>query len=203
MTEIELKAHVYDRNALVQNLKTFAHREQRIIREDEYYGKSEKDSHKIRIRHETFISEDGNTSGSDYLVTYKRKEIKCGADNISIEVNDEKECTISDPAALKSFLTDTGYSIQLKKYKDVEDWSTELCGIQIMGQNIIAMLEICNVPPLGDFIEIEILSPVSDGNTTQMLHGELLKLLDKCKIPKTDIEPRYYSELLRETSAQS
>ena len=194
MTEVELKAHVDDRAALAQKLDSFAIRGQHIIRDDNYWGKGSCDKNKIRIRRESFLNPDGSVANTDILVTYKRKAKIKGADNVEAEANDEKECTVSDAAALEAFLTDTGYSIQLEKHKDVEDWITEVpdlgCG------RLKATLELCYVEKLGDFLEIEILSPSNDISILTALHGELEKLLDKAGIAKDHIENRYYSELL-------
>ena len=51
---------------------------------------------------------------------------------------------------------------------------------------------------LGFFIEIEILSETNDTKTVQNCHAELLSILEKCSLPQTAIETRYYSEMLKE-----
>ncbi|MBQ3686262.1 MAG: hypothetical protein II932_00350, partial [Treponema sp.] len=126
MTEVELKARVSDRAALEKQLDGFARRGQHVIRDDAYWGKHADDRNKIRIRHETFLAPDGSVCKTDILVTYKRKARIRGADGVEAEANDEKECLVSDAEALEAFLSDTGYSVQLKKHKDVEDWLAEV-----------------------------------------------------------------------------
>ena len=210
MTEVELKARVDDRAALALRLDGFAKRGQHVIRDDDYWGKSADDKNKIRIRRETFLAPDGSIEKTDILVTYKRKARITGADGVEAEANDEKECLVSDAEALEAFLSDTGYSVQLKKHKDVEDWLADVpvppacaSGTGAGKDRLTATLELCAVEKLGDFLEIEILSPTDDGNTLVALHGELEKLLARAGIPKDKIENRYYSEMLRDIALRT
>ncbi len=204
MTELELKARIDDRQALAQKLSAFARRGQHVIRDDDYWGKSPDDRHKIRIRRESFLAPDGSVAKTDILVTYKRKAWIRGADGVEAEANDEKECLVSDATALEAFLSDTGYSVQLKKHKDVEDWLAELPanagGIE---GRLQVTLEVCAVEKLGDFLEIEILAPTEDEKILAHLHCELEKLLEKSGIPKEKIENRYYIEMLRELEGKA
>lgn len=197
MTEIELKAHVKDRNALVATLNTIATYAGSVTRDDTYY---KKDGISIRIRRETrSVRSEKSKTGTPsvtYLLTYKRKELRTSGEGTTIEVNDERECEISDPQPISSFLTDTGYTISLLKHKEVMDWTTPLPDSELE-----ATLELCAVPPLGDFLEIEILSPQNDRETVERHHRTLESLLDRTGIPRTDIERRYYSELLKEAGA--
>lgn len=203
MTEVELKARVDDRAALAGRLDGFAKRGQHVIRDDEYWGKTADDKNKIRIRRERFIAADGSTAKTDILVTYKRKSRIKGADGVEAEANDEKECLVSDAEALEAFLSDTGYSVQLKKHKDVEDWIAQIPAEDGVTDNLQATLELCAVEQLGDFLEIEILSPTDDEAVLSALHGELEKLLAKTGIPREKIENRYYSELLRDIALRT
>lgn len=197
MTEIELKAHVDDRASLIEVLNAKAVYTGRVLRDDEYYGKSSTDTHKIRIRKET-RDERGCLPGETFLVTYKRKEIRTDADGTAVEVNDEKECSVSSPDVIKAFLTDTGYSIQLKKHKDVMDWELIIPANELVPERLIATFELCAVPPLGNFLEIEILSPYNDEVSVSKIQKKLEELLEMTGIPKSKIEKRYYSEMLKE-----
>ncbi|MBR1910864.1 MAG: hypothetical protein IJ828_00750 [Treponema sp.] len=198
MTEIELKAHVDDRTALIEVLDAKASYKGRVMRDDEYYGKSVHDTHKIRIRKE--ICDEKNGTGKEtFLITYKRKEIRTDAEGTAVEVNDEKECSVSSTDALKAFLTDTGYSVQLKKHKDVMDWELCIPAHELLPEPLTATFELCAVPPLGDFLEIEILSPRNDEESVAKVHKRLEELLELTGIPKSKIEKRYYSEMLRAT----
>lgn len=203
MTEVELKARVDDRAALAARLDSFARRGQHVIRNDEYWGKTADDRNKIRIRREAFLAPDGSTAKTDILVTYKRKSRITGADGVEAEANDEKECVISDAEALEAFLSDTGYAVQLKKHKDVEDWLVEVPDGTDGAGTLEATLELCAVDKLGDFLEIEILSPTGDTAVLSALHGELEKLLDRAGIPHDKIENRYYSEMLRDIALRT
>ncbi|MBO4404858.1 MAG: class IV adenylate cyclase [Treponema sp.] len=188
MTEIELKARVQDRDALIKKLNSLADFKGHIIRNDEYFGLKNSDGvflkNKIRIRKESC---DGSEK---ILLTYKHKEEHIKDKNL-MEVNDEKECIISDDAALKTFLKDFGFELSLKKHKDVLLWTYEE-----------ASLELCSVPPLGDFLEIEILSPEDSPKIREAARKKLEEILSLCGIPEDRIENRYYSDMLREAAAE-
>jgi len=143
----------------------------------------------VRIRKEI------TDSGTDFLLTYKHKERIFNDNGAAFEVNDEKECTLSDTAPLESLLEDTGFFPAVRKDKTVYDWETDTpCGK--------ALLELCTVPPLGDFLEIEILSQKNDEKTVASVHAELKRLLEVCNIPLSEIEPRYYTDMLREAALE-
>ena len=191
MKEIEIKAHVYDREKLIKQIETFAKYEQQVSRRDTYYRLnldekiSGKDHISVRIRKENKKTENG-IEYTNYI-TYKQKELKAS----SIEVNEEKESIIENPEVFESILSDTGYTVSLHKTKEVIDYSTDT----EFGK---ANLEICNVQYLGDFLEIEILTETDDDTEISRIQEELKKLLSKCGINEKDVEKRYYSELLKE-----
>lgn len=205
MTEIELKAHVFDRKKLIENLNSFAKYEKTVTKDDTYFHlqKGEKSAQKTsdgskntkknyisaRIRRQTEKTEKG-TKTTNFL-TYKKKELKTDTNGISIEVNDEKESELSDAEAVEILLNDIGFMPALKKHKEVMIFSAQT-------EYGKATLELCNVQRLGDFIEIEILSGKNDTQTVEKIQGTLKKLLSECKIPEKDIEKRYYSEMLKE-----
>ncbi len=186
MTEIELKAHVYNKESLLNTLKTFATFEQKIYKSDVYY-KNDKIS--VRIRNQ--ISQKNDKKEEKSFFTYKKKEVIKSADtDFSTEVNDEKETELSDPSALEIFLTDAGFVPFAKKQKDVSAFSLNT-------QYGKAHIELCNVEPLGDFIEIEILSKESDSATIQNVQQELKNILKKCNISEDCIENRYYNDMIK------
>ena len=226
MTEIELKAHVDNRTALIERLNSFATYEGAVTRDDTYYASSKKKgSIKIRIRRETrtgssSIAAIGSTNAVTWLVTYKRKETRTDEKTGTIiEVNDEKECQVSSPEPLVAFLMDTGYFVDLQKHKEVQDWTLPLPAALLTGDALVekngctpkadtplaATFELCAVPPLGDFLEIEVLAPLAntpetkadDEKTVARIHHELELLLEKAGIPSSRIENRYYSEMLK------
>lgn len=193
MTEIELKAHVFDRGKLIENLNSFAKYEKTVTKDDTYFHLEKKSAGKnyisARIRKQTEKTENG-TKTTNFL-TYKKKELKSDSKGIFIEVNDEKETEISDTEAVEILFKDIGFVPALKKHKEVMIFSAQT-------EYGKATLELCNVQRLGDFIEIEILSGKNDAQTVEKLQGALKKLLSECKIPEKDIEKRYYSEMLKE-----
>lgn len=196
MFEIELKAHIYDRDALVQKVKTFATFSQKVLKNDTYYHiPREKTTGEravtVRLRTEVEITSENKKQKN--IFTYKRKEKRVNDNGIETEFNDEKECELSSFDALESFFQDAGFTPYLTKQKSVEDYITNTpCGK--------ATLELCEVAKLGDFLEVEILSESNDEKTVSRIQAELKNLLAKCGIPETDIENRYYSELLAESS---
>ena len=204
MYEIELKAHVDDRAAVIHALNSFADYMGSVEKSDTYY-KLISDGKKItaRIRRES-VSEPPkaakNADESDrrrdelpcrekqrVFLTYKRKELRTDANGTACEVNDEKECEVSDADALEALLTDIGFTVSLTKQKSVMGWMFE-----------DAHLELCAVPPLGDFLEIEIISPSNGQEIVEGCQEKLKKLLDMARVPRDNIEERYYSDMLRE-----
>ena len=71
MTEVELKAWVDDRDSLIKNLDSWAKYAGAVIRDDNYWGLTDRKIRSIRVRCETFDGENKRT-----LITYKRKELR-------------------------------------------------------------------------------------------------------------------------------
>lgn len=197
MYEIELKAHVQDRKSLLKTLSGFAEYSGTVRREDTYYA-IEASGRKIsaRIRQESKADtgeiELENPVQPKILLTYKRKELKTGNKGVRTEVNDEKECSLSSQEALECLLLDTGYRISHTKVKTVIDFKFEN-----------ATIEVCTVEKLGDFIEIEILSPSDDAETVAGFQQQLRAILARCGISESEIEERYYSDMLRELESET
>ena len=169
MYEIELKARVRDKEALEERLnKTAIYRG--FKEKKDTYWKLTKNGGFIscRIREETTETKDGKAS--KIFFTYKRKEIRSTENGATIELNDEKECSISGKEALEVFLQDTGFKIELYKTKKVSQWE--------YGE---ALLELCLVEP-----------------TVENKKKQLLEILKTCGIPETEIENKYYRELILE-----
>lgn len=196
MTEVELKARVDDRDLLIKKLNGWAKYCGSVSRDDNYWGMEGTKHKKIRIRREKYG--DGKSS---ILLTYKRKEKREDGGTI-IEVNDERECEITDALPLETFLQDNGFTIMVQKHKDVMDWTVPVESDEVIPEGLSATFELCNVPPLGDFLEIEILSPTEDTALVTKLKEKLESFLVKTGIPKEKIEPRYYSDLLAEAKKE-
>lgn len=186
MKEIELKARVADVSAVEKNIGTFATFERSVVRDDTYYVNSSLKGRKIRFRLETC------GENQSWLVTYKKKENIISSDGTATEVNEELETTVENPEPLLKFLEDEGYVVSLKKHKEVRDWIFEE-----------ATLELCMVPPLGWFLEIEILSDDGDSKAVEEAQKKLRKILEKCGLSEKDIETRYYSQLLKEADGNT
>jgi adenylate cyclase class 2 len=151
----------------------------------------------VRVRREK--SNPGNAVGSGdgetVLVTYKTKEVSDG-----IEVNDEREFTISDATVFEDLLERLGLAPGICKEK--RGWAWELPDSDAGGPPVLAELSL--VAGLGWFIELEILAPDLRGKpgecgekTVARCRERLLVLLEKLGIGKDQIEERPYSQLLR------
>ena len=197
MTEIELKVHVENRETLIEKLNSFAMYTNCIQRDDFYWGSSDSCKKKIRIRKESGVPNEPRETHPEIIVTYKRKELRTNDQGQTIEVNDEKECTISNPEPLEAFLKDIGYSVILKKHKSVMVW---MIRANPQRESTVSF-ELCNVPPLGDFLEIEILTKDDSEENIRYAQDKLFELLDMTGIGRDKIEKRYYSEMLRELSS--
>ncbi len=184
MFGIELKAHADNRKKVVDCLNTFADYLQSVQKDDVYWA-MQKSGGKIqtRIRKER----DLDTGSSKIYMTYKRKECRFSENGSAFEVNDERECLLSDSDALETFLKDTGFEISLEKHKSVMGWQFGECHI-----------ELCTVPPLGDFLEIEVMSDKNDERTTNEKKQKIIEIFKRCEISEDKIENRYYSEMLNE-----
>lgn len=214
MFEIEMKAHVLDRKSVIEKLNSFAEYKCFIQKDDSYYrvpiAKKQDDSKNYksaRIRHERVTRRarktpppapnvtDKNESKSEitesFIFTYKQeKEVRQNEDGTSMEVNRELECEISDPEPLVKFFLDLGGERGIVKQKIVECYHAETeCGT--------ANIELCTVPPLGDFLEIEIIADKNDDDFVAKAKKIEEEIFLKCGIPLEQIEPRYYSDMLQ------
>lgn len=190
MNEIELKAHVLNRRETENKLNSFAQFKSTVTKDDVYYFNPAISEKSIRIRKET------ENENCRYLLTYKQKEKRTNESGHTIEVNNEKECTLSCAEPLESYFADCGFSVKLKKHKEVSSWVYSINGFD-------CTIELCNVPPLGDFVELEILSKKDDDETVSQARNALYEILYLCGIDKSCIENRYYSELLKSVQGEN
>ncbi|MFP3089038.1 class IV adenylate cyclase [Treponema sp. TIM-1] len=183
--EIELKAWVDDPDGLRARLFSFAGLETSFEKADSYWfitgtGSSVPLSG-VRIRRETKTDPDGRVSHALW-VTYKVKEIREG-----IEINDEREFSVSDDTAFEELLRRLGLEKGIEKNKRGWAWICE--GITT---------ELTEVEGLGWFVELEIITDNDTNEAVTAARFRLLELLHKIGIKKDRIEPRYYTEMLRE-----
>ncbi len=198
MKEIELKAHVHDRDSLLTMLNSFSRFDRIIIKDDEYL-KLEKNCCNegnspcritARIRTEEHKSYDNKSLGKKIFLTYKKKERRVDENGTSVEFNDELETELSDSDCVKTLLLDSGFEPYFTKHKDTMSFYADTpCGR--------AHLELCNVPPLGDFLEIEFVAEAPDPAAQKRMRSELEALIIKAGLSIEDIENKYYSELLK------
>lgn len=190
MYEIELKAHVKKNSLVQERLATFAKFIMKENKCDEYFRME--NSPIIRLRHETLsYGKEGLFKKEVHdIITYKRKELKTDSRGITIEVNEELETKITDPSVLKAYLLDSGHTLYLSKEKDCELW-------QYLSPYGKVNIELCLVKNLGYFLEVELLA--DSDSMADSARDILLDILHKCDISDSDIEPRYYSQMLKET----
>lgn len=187
MYEIELKARVDEREAVIAALNDFAAFGGTAEKHDTYYAlRRGTETVTARIRTES------SADGEHILLTYKRSERRTTADGTATEVNDEQECELSAREAVESLLADSGFSVALTKTKRAMQWRHD-----------DALFELCAVPPLGDFLEIEILSQTDDAETVGRIQERLRTLLARAGVPAEKIESRYYRDLLREAAGSN
>lgn len=191
MFEIEMKAHVRDRKEVTQKLNDFATYLCSRNKSDVYYTLPiiEGGETSVRLRTESITKND--ISSQEITFTYKRKESITGEDGNSIEVNDENEISLSkdDAKVLEKLFLDIG-KIRLTKSKIVENWELETC-------EGLANIELCTVPPLGDFLEIEVINEDDNVQKVNRIKDQIKQIFIRCGISLDDIENRYYSDMLK------
>jgi adenylate cyclase class 2 len=189
--EIELKAHVEDREAVKKRLSGLGVWGGSYRKDDCYWksasGGALPDSG-LRVRRETRKLPDGDTAAS-CVVTFKTKEQRDGM--AGIEINEENEFTVSDGETFSALLSRLGLHKDYHKHKTGEVW--------IVDGGITA--ELAEVgddrQSLGVFLELEIIADGGDPATVKSARARLLKLLVRCGLGEDRIESRYYAEMLR------
>jgi adenylate cyclase class 2 len=184
--EIELKAWVDDPGAVREKLDELALFNGEFLKEDTYW-KQENSGNRpeillpaVRVRGES----GRDAAGKAYrviTVTCKSKETLDG-----IEVNHEREFSVSDAEAFAELLGQLGLKPAMGKRKSGFSWNYD--GITA---------ELTEVTGLGWFAELEILAGDDEPETVRTARQRLLELLSRLGIGKDRIEPRYYTEMLR------
>ncbi|OJF76489.1 MAG: hypothetical protein BKP49_06545 [Treponema sp. CETP13] len=189
MYEIELKARVENKTKTTEKLNSFAKYITHIEKNDVYWlqdnsGTTTHTGISVRIREEIKTLNDATTK-KNLLVTHKRKKLEYNKEGSAVEVNQEYEFELTDRKPFEVILEDSGYHIQLRKSKSTDTW--EYDG---------ALFELSTIPYLGDYLEIEILTDKHDEKTVTMYKKKLFNLLEKSGLTSSDIENRYYSEMI-------
>jgi adenylate cyclase class 2 len=199
--EIEVKAHADDPLRLKERLDALGEYACAFEKDDTYWVLSKPGARLspntgeipgsgVRVRQEQNTGASGRETGR-VLVTCKVKEVREG-----IEVNDEREFTVSNGDTFGELLKRLGLAKGLRKHKRGWAWT---CG------SICA--ELCEVSggaegssrSLGWFIELEILADDAGPETVAAARKKLLGLLGRLNVADGCIEERYYSEMLGES----
>ncbi|MFA5852985.1 MAG: class IV adenylate cyclase [Spirochaetales bacterium] len=177
MLEIELKAKVDDSSTVKKLLTAFMTYQGPIDKNDEYWSLPIVASFipsvgfHLRLR----IEPDQAT------VTFKEKTY---TDNI--EVNKEVEFGILDAEAFRKFLDKMSAKLMYRKRKSGTAWKDE--------SGIVA--ELVQVDGLGEYLEVETLFEEDAAIDVEEIKRNLMKIIERCGLTISNIEPRPYSQLL-------
>lgn len=191
-TEIELKAHVKDSEAMRLLLMEKAVYGWAFEKEDSYFVPAAplSPTARIRLRRERRSYPDGSNDSFVFL-TCKMKKIADG-----IEVNDEKEFEIRSPQGaafgyddsdFENFLKMTGCKLCALKRK--EGWLFSKGELHA---------ELAKVEGLLWFLELEILAGDDKEETVSCGKAKLLSFLGELGIKKEAIESRFYTDMLKD-----
>ena len=191
MTEIEIKAHVTCPITTESKIRSFADFKSRIKKTDVYWKQAETGL-KIRLRREEKYSGDIITQETnlDTIITYKKKTVQ-----EQTEVNDECEFTVSDRTSFEFLLQELNFAVDIEKTKKTVSFS------YLYSKNFTVTIELSEVPPLGYFIELEIVSDKTEASVITKAKKALFSTLKLCDIPETDIETRFYTDMIKEISS--
>jgi adenylate cyclase class 2 len=178
--EIELKAWVDDPGAVRKKLDELALYNGEFLKEDTYWKQETLSFSGVRIRRESG-RDAGGKAYSLTAVTCKSKETREG-----LEVNHEREFSVSDAEIFEELLGQLGLKPAISKRKSGFSWDYN--GITA---------ELVEVAGLGWFAELEILSGDDLPETVRIARQRLLELLAALGIGEDKIEQRYYTEMLR------
>jgi predicted adenylyl cyclase CyaB len=181
MIVVELKARLRDRAAALAAVSSFARSEGEVDKADEYWREpgavGTRSARGFRIR----------TEGGASVVNFKTKRSEGG-----VEINRESEFDVSDRATFIEFLRRLGCESDYAKRK--RGFAFRAGGDADCPD--AATIEVLEVQGLGDFIEIEILLEREEPVALARAQRELRALLARAGVSESDIEGRFYSELL-------
>lgn len=194
MHEIEAKAWIEHPEKTERLLRRLTGSPVHCMKIDEYWTIGEKT---LRMREETINGK------ATVLITQKVKTI-----TDTLESNRELECELPVTSApvFRSILKNTGFIRSAQKEKNTKVFTPfrELFEPALLTDDPHITVELSLIPPLGSFLEIEVLYRDSDQdifeerqrllNAQQIINTVLLVL----NVPMEAIETRPYNELLRE-----
>jgi predicted adenylyl cyclase CyaB len=170
MIEIELKAHVKDVEAVKAKLKP-KYYYGNFVKNDAYW---KKDGFTVRVRREAW--QGGETKA---IVTYKVKSVLDG-----IEVNDEREFTVSDFDLFEEMLMNCGLKPDFHKRKVGEQYR--------YGDVTIELCKVFGTKDLGWFLELEVITDSTVSVDT--VREKLFSLIEEFGLSKYDIETSFYAD---------
>ena len=187
--EIELKARLDDPLPVKERISALGTYRRSYTKADSYWvpARAAPGPSTVRIRHESGEYADGSAYDS-VLVTYKAKKISG-----SVEINDEREFTVSDMALFEDLLRYLGLCQDICKEKKGWDWTFPP---EQYGEPITAELSL--LTGLGWFLELEMVTNTNDPQTIAKNQKRLFALLARLEVPVEYIEPRPYTAMLRQ-----
>ncbi|MDR0568905.1 MAG: CYTH domain-containing protein [Spirochaetaceae bacterium] len=187
-TEIELKAHVDDPESLRKIIASLGIFSGSFEKSDVYWQNPNEavapggfPAYGVRIRRETRASPNGESAQT--VATYKTRETRGG-----IEVNDEREFTVSDAGNFEELLRRLGLVPGIRKCKRGWAWNCE--GITA---------ELAEVSGIGWFAELEILAGEDTPEIVASARSRLLAFLRGLGIGEDKIETRPYTVMVQES----
>ena len=192
MHEIELKAHLEHPKKTEALLSRIADFSLRCTKTDRYWTLGEKT---IRIRRELIGDKE------TVFITHKQKHY-----TDTIETNRELEfelAAVSVPV-FTEMLKSLGMTCTAEKQKETKVFVpyTDLFPAGILEGTCSVSVELSTIPPIGHFLELEVLSP-DEGSDTAAYEQHIRNaqvsfdtLLTALEIPQSAIEVRPYNELL-------
>jgi len=178
MLEIERKARLRDPAATERRLAGLAVLEIEEEKEDRYYLIGWSPGRSIDFSRDPIFRI--RTSSGRAVLGWKKRSFTG-----TTEINEEREIDLGDPAAAVDWL---------EGYLGLEPFVVKRKRSRIYrpgGRLAPARIELNHVESLGDFLEVEVLS--DDERAAVALIDEVFALL---AVPPSDVETRYYIELL-------
>ena len=186
MIEVELKARLRDRAAAEAAVGSFAESVGAFDKRDGYWHgpdwRANRGMKGFRLRTEV-----GADLAPENVVTFKSKRSEGG-----IEINREVEFAVSDRSSFLEFILRLGCEPFYDKRKTGVAFKVAASG----SYPYAATVEMVEIEGLGDFIEIEILLESEEAGAVDLARREILELLSLAGVAESEIEPRFYSELL-------
>jgi len=183
-TEIELKAWVEDPQQVQNNIEAFGTFIKSYDKDDAYWLPKGDIAPKAREQKRGTLGSGIRVrqENGEVFITLKKKEVRQG-----IEINDELEFSVSSASAIEEFLDALGYAPWIRKHKQGKAWRWN---------NVT--IELSHVQNLGWFAELEILANTNEPEQIEAARKSLHDCLKKLGIPESNIESRYYTDLLLE-----